>query len=172
MTAGHDGSTTTGDRDHDRRGRPGSTGDDLAVANGGGELGRAGADYFGVNADPSAYAVGEAIGVVHQTVKRSVDRAVRLGVMEALDDSPRPGKAPEITEAAEAWLVSLACQKAKDLGYPHELWTTRLLARHVREHAVAKGHPCMARIAQGCSATIRTVAGDNQDGYLRHRLAA
>jgi hypothetical protein len=26
---------------------------------------------------------------------------------------------------------------------------TRLLARHIREHAVAKGHPRMARIAQG-----------------------
>jgi hypothetical protein len=69
--------------------------------------------------------------------------------MAALDDSPRPGKAPEITTDAKAWLVSLACQKAKDLGYPHELWTTRLLARHVREHAEAAGHPCMANIAQG-----------------------
>jgi transposase len=45
--------------------------------------------------------------------------------------------------------VSLACQKAKDLGYPHELWTTRLLARHVREHAVAAGHPCLQCIVQG-----------------------
>jgi hypothetical protein len=27
--------------------------------------------------------------------------------------------------------VSLACDKAKEHGYPHELWTTRLLARHV-----------------------------------------
>jgi hypothetical protein len=25
---------------------------------------------------------------------------------------------------ARAWLVSLACGKAKDHGYPHELWTT------------------------------------------------
>jgi putative SOS response-associated peptidase YedK len=33
--------------------------------------------------------------------------------------------------------VSLACQKAKDFGYPHELWTTRLLARHAREHGPA-----------------------------------
>jgi hypothetical protein len=24
-------------------------------------------------------------------------------------------------------LVSLACDKAKEHGYPHELWTTRLL---------------------------------------------
>jgi transposase len=99
--------------------------------------------------DPSTYAVGEAVGVTHQTVKRCLDRAVRLGVLAALDDSPRPGKAPAITADAKAWLVSLACQKAKDLGYPHELWTTRLLARHAREHAEAEGHPCMANLAQG-----------------------
>ena len=100
-------------------------------------------------ADPSAYAVGEAIGVTHQTVQRCMRRAVRLGVMAALDDSPRPGKTPDITDDARAWLVSLACQKAKELGYPHELWTTRLLARHIREHAVATGHPCLASIVQG-----------------------
>jgi transposase len=100
-------------------------------------------------ADPSAYAVGEAMGVTHQTVLRCLGRAVRFGVMAALDDSPRPGKAPEITDDARAWLVALACQKANDLGYPHELWTTRLLARHVRAHAAAAGHPCLANIVQG-----------------------
>jgi transposase len=100
-------------------------------------------------ADPSSYAVGEAIGVTHQTVLRCLDRAVRLGVLAALDDSPRPGKAPQITDDAKAWLVSLACEKAKEHGYPHELWTTRLLARHIREHAASAGHPCLARIAQG-----------------------
>jgi len=100
-------------------------------------------------ADPSAYAVSEAIGVTHQTVLRCLERAVRFGAMAALDDSPRPGKAPEITDDARAWLVSLACRKAKDLGYPHELWTTRLLARHAREHAAAAGHPCLGNIAQG-----------------------
>jgi transposase len=99
--------------------------------------------------DPSTYAVGEAVGVTHQTVKRCLDRAARLGAMAALDDSPRPGKAPEITADAKAWLVSLACQKAKDLGYPRELWTTRLLARHAREHAAAAGYPCLANIVQG-----------------------
>jgi hypothetical protein len=66
--------------------------------------------------------------------------------MTALDDSPRPGKAPEITAEARTWLVSLACRKAKDLGYPHELWTTRFLARHVRENAEAAGHPCIAYV--------------------------
>src|SRR5256714_6895433 len=92
-------------------------------------------------AEPSSTAVGARVGVTHQTVQRCLRRAVRPGVMAALDDSPRPGKAPDITPGAKAWLVSVACQKAKDLGYPHELWTTRLLARHVREHATAAGHP-------------------------------
>ena len=100
-------------------------------------------------AEPSAYAVAEAIGVTHHAVLRCLHRAVRLGAMAALDDSPRPGKAPEITDEARAWLVSLACHKAKDLGYPHELWTTRLLARHARDNAVAAGHSCMASIVQG-----------------------
>ena len=101
------------------------------------------------HANPSAVAVGERIGVMRHTVRRCVRRAAQLGVLAALDDSPRPGKAPVITAEARAWLVSLACQKAKELGYPHELWTTRLLARHAREHAEAAGHPCMARIVQG-----------------------
>ncbi|MGO4568939.1 IS630 family transposase, partial [Rhizobium sp. 2YAF20] len=38
---------------------------------------------------------------------------------------------------------------AKDHGYPHELWTTRLLARHAREHGPEAGHPCLARLVQG-----------------------
>jgi transposase len=104
--------------------------------------------------DPSHYAVGRAIGVTHQTVQRCLARAIRFGVMEALDDSPRPGKEPEITVEARAWLVSLACQKAKDVGYPHELWTTRLLARHGREHGPAAGHACLAQVAQGTACKI------------------
>ena len=39
--------------------------------------------------------------------------------------------------------------KGKGSGYPHELWTTRLLARHAREHGPAEGHGCLANLAQG-----------------------
>jgi len=98
---------------------------------------------------PSFYAVGRTVGVTHQTVSRCVERARAGGVMAALDDLPRPGKAPRITVEARAWLVSLACDKAKEHGYPHELWTTRLLARHARDHCVAAGHACLSRLAQG-----------------------
>src|SRR6476659_7621737 len=100
-------------------------------------------------ADPSFFAVGRALRVHHQTVQRCVERAVAYGPLAALDDRPRPGKEPTITAEAKAWLVSLACRKAKELGYPHELWTTRLLARHAREHGPAAGHACLAKLAQG-----------------------
>jgi transposase len=99
--------------------------------------------------DPSFFAVGRRLGLHHQTVQRCVERAVVEGPMAALDDRPRPGREPSITLEARAWLVSLACRKAKDLGYPHELWTTRLLASHAREHGSAEGHACLAHLAQG-----------------------
>ena len=99
--------------------------------------------------DPSFFAVGRALGLHHQTVQRCVERAVAEGPLAALDDRPRPGREPTITPEAKAWLVSLACRKAKELGYPHELWTTRLLARHAREHGPAEGHACLANLAQG-----------------------
>ena len=99
--------------------------------------------------DPSFFAVGQALGVHHQTVQRCVERAVAYGPLAALDDRPRPGKEPAITAASKTWLVDLACRKAKELGYPHELWTTRLLARHAREHGPAAGHDCFANLVQG-----------------------
>src|SRR6478736_4922328 len=70
--------------------------------------------------DPSFFAVGRALGLHHQTVQRCVERAVAEGPLAA-----------------------------KELGYPHELWTTRLLARHAREHGPAEGHACLANLAQG-----------------------
>ena len=71
------------------------------------------------------------------------------GPLAALDDRPRPGKEPTITPEAKAWLVSLACEKAKEHAYPHELWTTRLLARHARDNAPAAGHESLANLVQG-----------------------
>src|SRR6202042_2394838 len=98
---------------------------------------------------PSLYAPGRAIGVTHQTVERCLRRARKFGVMAALDDSPRPGREPTIPSQARTFVVDLACRKPKDFGYPHEVWTTRLLAEHVRERAVAAGYACLARLAQG-----------------------
>jgi transposase len=99
--------------------------------------------------DPSFFAVGQALGLHHQTVQRCVERAVAECPMAALDDRPRGGREPTIRMEARAWLLDLACRKAKEFGYPHELWTTRLLASHAREHGPAAGHACLAKVVQG-----------------------
>jgi len=121
---------------------------------------------------PSFYAVGRVIGVTHQTVERCLRRAERLGVMAALDDSPRPGREPVITDEARIFVVDLACRKAKDLGYPHELWTTRLLAKPIREHGPKAGHGCLATLAQGTVCKIlaaREVKPHKVRSYLERR---
>lgn len=100
-------------------------------------------------AEPSAYAVGRAVGVTSQTVGRCLERAAEMGVIEALDDRPRAGRDATITPEARTWLVALACRKPREMGYPHELWTTRLLAAHARQHGSAVGHPSLAKLAQG-----------------------
>ena len=78
--------------------------------------------------------------ILRQTFVRSChthsQQALSLSELAALDDRPRPGREPTITIEAKAWLVDLACRKAKDCGYPHELWTTRLLASHVATSAM------------------------------------
>ena len=99
--------------------------------------------------DPSFYAVGQALGLHAQTVQRCIERAKAEGALAALDERPRPGKEPTITVEAKTWVVALACRKAKELGYPHEVWTTRLLARHAREHGPVEGHSCLSGLAQG-----------------------
>ncbi|MDH2346212.1 MULTISPECIES: IS630 family transposase [unclassified Bradyrhizobium] len=109
--------------------------------------------------NPSFLAVAQSLGAHHQTVQRCVERAMAYGPLAALDDRPRPGKEPTITPEAKAWLVSLACDKAKEHGYPHELWTTRLLARHAREHGPAAGHGCLARLVQG---TVCKILGQEE----------
>ena len=99
--------------------------------------------------DPSFYAVAQTMGLHAQTVQRCIERAQAEGALAALDERARPGKEPTITVEAKTWVVALACRKAKELGYPHEVWTTQLLADHARQHGPAAGHSCLSRLAQG-----------------------
>src|SRR6478735_4582819 len=115
--------------------------------------------------NPSFCAVGQRIGVHHQTVQRCVKRALAYGPLAAIEDRPRPGKEPVITPEAKAWLVSLACDKAKEHGYPHELWTTRLLARHARQRGPAAGHECLSHLVQG---TVCKILG--QEDIKPHKV--
>jgi transposase len=121
---------------------------------------------------PSLYATGREVGVTHQTVERCLRRAQNFGVKASLEDSPRPGREPTITNEAKMFVLDLACRKAKDLGYPHEVWTTRVLAEHIRERAPAVGYACLAHLAQGTLCKIlaaQEVKPHKMRGYLERR---
>jgi transposase len=87
-------------------------------------------------------------------IERCIDRALQFGVLTSLKDLPRSGRKKEITPDAIAWVINLACQKPKDLGYSYELWTNRLLAEYIRKNCLEAGHPCLKEIARGTISKI------------------
>ena len=98
--------------------------------------------------------IADALRTNRPRVERCIAKALELGVRGALQDLPGRGRRPVLSAEARAWVVALACQKPKDLGYAQELWTTRLLAQHVRKHGVAAGHPSLHHLARGTVSKI------------------
>lgn len=82
-------------------------------------------------------------------VERVLDKAVIFGPLKALQDLPRKGRSPTITDDAKSWVLSVACRKPLDFDYAHETWTYSLLIKHVRKHCKEQGHPCLKLIGKG-----------------------
>ncbi len=108
-----------------------------------------------------AYADGESVSAIARNVsanrpkvERCIDKALQLGVIASLKDLPRSGRTPTITAEARAWVSHLACTKPKTLGYSYELWTTALLAKHIRTHCEGAGHPSLLHMARGTVSKI------------------
>jgi len=89
-------------------------------------------------------AIAAAFNTNRPKVERCVSKALELGVRAAMRDLPGRGRRRSIMAEDKTWVVDLACQKPKDLGYAQELWTTRPLAKHIRKHSVEGGTPAVA----------------------------
>lgn len=81
------------------------------------------------------------VGVGRPMIYKCIDKALAAGMSAGLKDAYHRPHAPEITDEAKAWVVSVACTKPKDHGLAAELWTISALARFIAEQAVAAGHP-------------------------------
>jgi len=103
--------------------------------------------------------IARSLGTNRPRVERCVNKALQLGAVQALADLPGRGRRPAMTPEARAWVVSVACQKPKDLGYAQELWTTRLLAQHIRKQATTAGHPSLSKLGRG---TVSKILRGNQ----------
>ena len=103
-----------------------------------------------------SYHQGETVSAIAKRLKtnrpkieRTIDRALQMGAIASLDDLPRKGKPAKISADDKAWVLSLACQKPKTLGYAAETWTTASLAEHIRKHCIEAGHSSLSKISRG-----------------------
>jgi transposase len=99
------------------------------------------------------------LGFSRPMIYRCVDKALAAGVQMGLKDKYHRPHEPEITDAAKAWVVSVACTKPKDHGLAAELWTISALARFVSEGAQAAG---FARLANAGKSTVWRILNENE----------
>jgi transposase/uncharacterized protein YwbE len=99
-------------------------------------------------------AVASLLGTNRMKVERCVNKALQFGAEEALNDLPGRGRPQVIPEEARTWVLSLACQKPKDLGYSYELWTTQLLADHIQKNCASAGQPSLTKLSRGTVSKI------------------
>jgi len=98
--------------------------------------------------------IARTLTITRKSVLKWIDKALQIGVMVGMKDTPHKPREAVITDDAKAWVVNLACSKPKDFGYAAELWTRSALARHVRLHAVEARYPALAKAAK---ATVQRI---------------
>jgi transposase len=98
------------------------------------------------------------LGFSRPMIYRCVDKALAAGVQMGLKDKYHRPHEPEITDAAKAWVVSVACTKPKDHGLAAELWTISALASFVSDGARAAG---FARLANAGKSTVWRILNEN-----------
>lgn len=99
------------------------------------------------------------LGVSRPMIYKCIDKALAAGIQAGLKDAYHRPHAPEITEEAKAWVVSVACTKPREFGLAAELWSISALARHVAKQAAASGFP---RLAGAGKSTVWRILDANQ----------
>ena len=113
--------------------------------------------------------IARALKTTRNSVVKWIGKALQMGVMAGMKDTPHKPREAVITDDAKAWVVHLACSKPKDLGYAAELWTRSALAAHVRREAVAGGFPALVHAGK---ATVQRIlaAQELQPHKIRYYL--
>ncbi len=91
------------------------------------------------------------LGVGRPMIYKCIDKALAAGAHMGLKDKYHRPHAPEITDEAKAWVVSLACTKPKDHGLAAELWSISGLSKFVCERAQGAG---FARLSNAGKSTV------------------
>jgi transposase len=104
----------------------------------------------------------QALNVSVSMVAKTRQRGVEEGVEAALNDRPRPGQKPKLTDRQAAHVIAIACSDAPD-GHDH--WTLRLLADQVVELNYAES--CSYETIRQLLKKTRSSPGSNGHGAFR-----
>ena len=65
-------------------------------------------------------AIADKVDLNRKSVMLCINKYLEGGVENALYDAPGRGRNAEITDDEKTWIINIACQKPKDLGYSAE----------------------------------------------------
>ncbi len=99
-------------------------------------------------------AIADKVDLNRKSVMLCINKYLEGGVENALYDAPGRGRNAEITDDEKTWIINIACQKPKDLGYSAEVWTRVLLTKHINKYAEKAGHMRLSTISQSKVRTI------------------
>ena len=99
-------------------------------------------------------AIADKVDLNRKSIMLCINKYLEGGVENALYDAPGRGRNAEITDDEKAWVINIACQKPKDLGYSAEVWTRALLTKHINKYAEKAGHMRLSTISQSKVRTI------------------
>ena len=99
-------------------------------------------------------AIADKVDLNRKSVMLCINKYLEGGVENALYDAPGRGRNAEITDDEKTWIINIACQKPKDLGYSAEVWTRALLTKHINKYAEKAGHMRLSTISQSKVRTI------------------
>lgn len=115
--------------------------------------------FLGYIGGESVARIAKEVGLTRQSVYEAIDKALVFGPIVALNDLSGRGAPAEITDEDKAWVLSVACQSPKTLGYANELWTISLLAEYIRDNSKVNGHPSLKKAGKSVVHGILTNAG-------------
>lgn len=98
--------------------------------------------------------IADKVGINRKSVMLCLRKYAEGGVENALFDAPGRGRNAEITDDEKAWIINIACQKPKDLGYSAETWTYSKLTAHINKNAETAGFTRLSTIRKS---TIHTI---------------
>ncbi|MEE1288973.1 MAG: hypothetical protein UHK44_10305 [Bacteroidaceae bacterium] len=90
----------------------------------------------------------KALYVHRNTVLLTLSKFEKQGLSYALYDASGRGRKTEITDEDKAWITNIACMKPCECGYAAELWTYKLLTKHIRINATQAGYSRLSTIAK------------------------